>query len=181
MVTTPTRLMLALLAACAAPACDSRSGNGGGASQPPVIPRPESTTQPSARPADQLDVIEAVFRHQFGKNASAGQWNVDYFFLSLAGGADPPAALLARFKDEKPKVLPVSLVGPDQGTGVKHKELGGRGLIFFVHDIRWLGPDEAEVGGGYYEANLSSSGNTYRVERRGGKWAVTDDTLNVIS
>src|SRR3954464_5139139 len=79
---------------------------------------PVSTTQPTTRAADRLDVIEAVFRHQFDKNASAGRRNVAYFFLSLDGDTDPPPELLARFKDEKPTVLPASMANASAGEGV---------------------------------------------------------------
>src|SRR5687768_8970359 len=84
--------------------------------------QPVSTTRPTPRAADRLDVIEAVFRHQFNKNASGGQRNVEYFFLSLDGRADPPPQLMARFKDENPIVLPVSMATASAAEGVKHKE-----------------------------------------------------------
>ncbi len=150
------------------------------AAAPAPSTQPVSATQPAARAADRLDVLEAVFRHQFDKNASGGQRNVDYFFLSLDERRDPPAELLARFKDHTPKVLPVSFATSAAGR-VRHKDLGGRGLIFRVESIVWLDENTAEVKGGYYEANLSASGNTYRVTRTDGRWKVTKDRMNWIS
>jgi hypothetical protein len=143
--------------------------------------QPVSTTQPSARAADQLDVLEAVFRHQFAHNSSAGQQKVEYYFLSLDQSVDPPAELLARFKAESPKVLPVSLAESSPREGVKHKDLGGRGLVFRILSIAWLDEDTAEVRGGYYEGVLSASGNTYTVKREKGAWRVTGDVQDWIS
>jgi hypothetical protein len=115
--------------------------------------QPVSTTQPTARAADQLDVLEAVFRHQFAHNPSAGQQKVEYYFLSLDQSVDPPAELLARFKGEGPKVLPVSLAESSPREGVKHKDLAGRGLVFRVLSIAWLDEDTAEVRGGTMRAS----------------------------
>jgi len=147
----------------------------------PATTQPVSTTQPTARENDRLDVLEAVFRHQFGHNGSAGQQKVDYYFLSLDKNADPPAELLARFKGESPKVFPISFAKASPGQWVKHKDLGGRGLVFRITSIAWLDEDTAEVKGGYYEAVLSASGNTYTVTRKNGVWRVTDDEMNWIS
>ena len=130
--------------------------------------------------AKSLDVAEAVFRYQFDHNASGAQRQVDYFFISLEE-RDPPQALLTRFANEKPLVLPASLATSFAGTGVRHKELGGRGLIFRISSIKWLDANTAEVDGGYYEAGLSASGNIYRVERRVGKWFVARDEMRWIS
>jgi hypothetical protein len=148
---------------------------------PPPTTAPVSTSQPTARAADRLDVLEAVFRHQFDKNASAGQRKVDYFFLALDADTDPPAELMKRFENETPKVLPASQATASKASGVKHKTQGGRGLIFRVTDIAFLGADTAEVSGGYYEAGLSASGNTYIVQRSNGKWKVTKDQMHWIA
>jgi hypothetical protein len=174
-------IVVALLLAFAS-GCDRGSATSAGKA-PAEVPstQPVSTTQPTPRAADRLDVIEAVFRHQCKKNASAGQGNVEYFFLSLDGRADPPPELLTRFKDEKPIVLPVSMATGSAREGVKHKELGGRGLIFRVTRVAWLDESTAAVEGGYYEAGLSASGNTYRVTRTNGVWKVIEDRMNWIS
>jgi hypothetical protein len=119
---------------------------------------PVATTQHIARAADRLDVLEAVFRHQFDENASAAQRNVDYFFLSLDNRVDPPAELLARFANDMPKVLPVSFAKASAMEGVAHEALGGRGLIFRIETIAWLDEDTAEVEGGYYEEDCRRRG-----------------------
>jgi hypothetical protein len=64
---------------------------------------------------------------------------------------------------------------------VKHKTLGGTGLIFSVTSVTWLDDDTAEATGGYYEAGLSASGNTYLLKRDHGHWKVTRDVMNWIS
>ena len=176
------RAIFAALLLALATGCDRRNGTTPKQAPSEVAStQPVSTTQPTPRAADRLDVLEAVFRHQFNKNASGGQRNVEYFFLSLDGRADPPPELLARFKDQKPIVLPLSMATASPAPGVKHKDLGGRGLIFRITSIAWLDQDTAEVEGGYYEAGLSASGNTYRVKRANGAWKVIDDRMNWIS
>lgn len=170
-------LLLALVVGCdnaAKPMTFSAS------SAPAAIGQPVSTTRPIVRAADRLDVMEAVFRHQFNNNGSGGQRNVDYFFLSLDGRADPPAELLARFGGAKPTVLPVSLAKESAGD-VGHRELGGKGIIFCVVSVAWLDENTAEAEGGYYENGLSASGNTYRVTRANGVWKVTSDQMHWIS
>jgi hypothetical protein len=41
--------------------------------------------------------------------------------------------------------------------------------------------DKVLVNGGYYEGNLSASGNVYTVERKDHKWVVTKDQMLWIS
>lgn len=135
---------------------------------------------PESRDAAEASVYEAVFRHLFRHNASAARSRVDYYFLAIGDGEDPPPALLARFAGHVPKVEPVS-ASRSSPQGVRHEEDGGKGLVFRIEALRWLDADTAEVEGGYFEASLSASGNTHRVERRRGRWVVVDDRRNWIS
>ncbi len=64
---------------------------------------------------------------------------------------------------------------------VTDKQTGKRGLIFSVDNIVVTGADTAEASGGYYEGGLSSSGNTYYLKRKNGKWFVEKDTMHWIS
>ncbi len=48
-------------------------------------------------------------------------------------------------------------------------------MIFRVDSIFWVSEDAVRVQGGYYEAGLSASGNTYRVLLEKGRWVVKDD------
>lgn len=104
-------------------------------------------------------------------------------FFALNEDQDPPSELLDRFAGHSPAVEPVSAaeIGKGGGSRVTHEQKGGRGIILRLEAIRWIDGDTVEVDGGYYEANRSASGNTYRAERLGGKWAVTSDGMRWIS
>lgn len=160
--------------------CDHVAANRVVASWAPSTTQPVSSTQPAAKGPEYLNLLEAVLRYQFDHNASGSQRNVDFFFLML-DRSDPPEELLERFKGNSPRVLPASLAEAPAGEGVRHKGLGGSGLIFDITRIAWLDANTADVDGGYYEAGLSASGNTYRVERRDGKWVVTKNEMHWIS
>jgi hypothetical protein len=128
---TVTRIIVVvtLVAFGAAIGCDGGRAEQAKATWNPSTTQPVSSTQPAARGPEYLNLLEAVFRYQFDHNASGSQRNVDYFFLSL-DRSDPPPELLERFKDQTPRVFPRSLAKASAGEGVKHKDLGGRGLIF---------------------------------------------------
>ena len=165
-------IVLAALSASCILACRNQSP------APMAVAGPsDEIAQSEAQHPDYLDVAEAVFRYQFDHNASGKQRDVDYFFLTLAEG-DPPQEFLERFATEKPPVLPKSLSIYSYREGHQHWELGGRGLSLRISSIKWLDANTAEVKGGYLEGAVSASGNVYRVERRDGKWSVTnDDTI----
>jgi hypothetical protein len=149
---------------------------------PPVLTgaeRDQAGTDLTLTPADEDDIREAVFRYEFAHNASGQQQTAKVYFLSLGKDTDPGDAFMSRFKDHKPPVKKRS-----QATGqfeVIDKETGERGLIFRVTAIKRLDENKVVVDGGYYEAGLSSSGNTYTVERTEHKWGVTKDQMNWIS
>jgi hypothetical protein len=116
----------------------------------------------------ELDICEAVFRHQFEDNASAVQQDAAaYFLLIRKKDADPE--FLARFAGHQPPVLPGS------------KFEIGKGLQFRVDSIEWEDNGSVKVTGGYYEAGLSASGNVYTLEADGDKWVVTADEMEWIS
>lgn len=147
----------------------------------PAVAPSQSVAGRDARRTDYWDVVEAVYRYQFNHNASAAKRKVEYFFLLLEE-KDPPESLLARFKAETPRVVPASLATSTGGGHNEHRKTGGRGLKFYIKSVKWLDADTAEVTGGYHEANLSASGNVYRVERRDdGKWVVSKDKRQWIS
>jgi hypothetical protein len=145
---------------------------------------------PVDRAAAELDILEAVFRYQFDHNHSGRSPSAfDYVFLSLASDTglglpkDPPASLLARFKDHVPPVEPASGADTHAGSGmrssVRHKQKGGRGILFFLTNIRWIDDSTVEVDGGSHSG--CESENTYRAERRDGVWVVVRDDLHWIS
>jgi hypothetical protein len=117
----------------------------------------------------------------FGKNASGQQQSAGVYCLELEKGADPSPAFLARLRSAAPHVTRASACDASADKGVIEKSSGKQGLIFRVESISWIDDDHAEVGGGYYEAGLSASGNTYYLERKNGAWHVTKDVMHWIS
>jgi len=128
----------------------------------------EDEAAKNSRPNDHWDVCEAVFRYQFGHNASAAQQRAKAYFLSVRGN-DPPAGFLRRFEKHTPTVR----------RGSQFRQ--GAGLRFRIGSFKWTGENTAEVEGGYYEGNLSASGNTYRVEKTNAGWKVTGRIMSWIS
>ena len=144
-------------------------------------------TQPYSQPKPavaltgaEADVYEAVFRHQFVRNASSAQQSAGTYFIQIRE-ADPSEAFLLRFSGHTPTVKPASQARLGRHSVVYDPQTHQESLVFEVRVIRWHGKDSAEVEGGYYKANLSSSGNTYRLIRRGTKWKVIKDTMSWIS
>lgn len=187
-------LLAAMVGACVAvtamaSSCSTRTD----ASRPPTEPsRPagaatETPGSGAAVPRElsvEDQVREAVFRHQFAHNSSGQKDRAPIYFLSLGETdkpQDPSPALMARFAQHQPRVEPVSRAHVSFDSSVRHRDTGERGLIFRVTSIERVSDDLAIVEGGYYEGNLSSSGNTYRVERKNGVWVVTDDKMQWIS
>jgi hypothetical protein len=90
---------------------------------------------------------------------------------------------MRRFEGHTPVVKKVSeaIVSSSEVTGVKDKKTGQRGLIFNQRTIKWDENDHVEVEGGYYEAGLSASGNTYSVVKENNEWVVTKSEMHWIS
>ncbi len=133
----------------------------------PSAPAPKSDLPRHEEP-EFLDICESVFRHQFEHNASGAQQDAAAYFLTIFD-RDPSEEFLSRFAGHSPPVR-------------KGSEFAvGKGLKFRVDSIERMGPDKAQVSGGYYEASESSSGNVYTVVRRKGKWVVEKDEMQWIS
>jgi hypothetical protein len=116
----------------------------------------------------------------FGRNASAQQQNAKVYFLAV-NGSDPGDAFIIRFAASTPPVKRRSECIESAFVGVCDRATGELGLIFEIGAIRWQSESMVEVDGGYYEDGLSGSGNTYYVERRGGRWEVVKDVMHWIS
>jgi hypothetical protein len=123
-------------------------------------------------------IVEAVFRYQFAHNASGLQKAAEVVCLS-AFDKDPKPALLKRLGN--PVVRPASACDATSGRGVVEKGTGKQGYILEVGAIRRTSPTTAEAEGGYYEAGLSASGNTYFLERKKGRWVTVRDVMHWIS
>jgi hypothetical protein len=130
-------------------------------------PVPSSEAQSAAT----SDIAEAVFRYQFRHNASSLQERADRYCLSLPGERSPDAAFLQRFDGNTPPVLGVE----------ECRRKSGKNLLFRVQRLDWRSDDEVWVSGGYWEGNLSSSGESYRVRRKDGKWGVDGARMETIS
>ncbi len=115
-----------------------------------------------------LDICEALFRYQFMHNASGVQQNAKAYFLSIYQ-TDPPEDLMIRFENNLPPVKPGSEFKVDSG------------LKFRIDRIKWLDKNKVEIEGGYYEGNVSSSGNTYILQKKRGVWEVISDKMHWIS
>lgn len=147
----------------------------GCATQPRVAPKP-----PVALTINEADIYEAVFRHQFGCKASPTQHSAGSYFIQIQG-ADPTDTFIQRFSAQTSPVKRASEARHARNSGIYDRQTGKMSLIFELGAIRWIGKNSVEVEGGYYEGNLSSSGNTYRLIRQGNKWKVSKDTMNYIS
>jgi hypothetical protein len=130
-------------------------------------------------PAEEDNIREAVFRYLFWHNASSLQFGARVYYLSVGYDEDPTDEFISRFKGHTPPVKKLSLLKDE--LKVINRERGNWGLIFTVAIIQPLTRNKVIVDGGYYEGPLSSSGNTYTVERVRGKWVVTKDLMRWIS
>jgi hypothetical protein len=130
-------------------------------------PAPSSEAQSAAT----SDIAEAVFRYQFRHNASSLQDRADRYCLSLPGEQSPDTAFLQRFDGNTPQVLGVD----------ECRRKSGKNLLFRIQRLDWRSDDEVWVSGGYWEGNLSSSGESYRVRRKDGKWVVDGARMETIS
>lgn len=126
---------------------------------------------------DENNIREAVFRFQFQHIAFKDKTII--YFLSVYG-KDPDEKFMKRFGNN-PRIRKQSqaINGVD---GIVDKKTGEVGLILQLYGIKWLNKNEVEISGGYYEAMLSASGNTYSLKRtKRGKWIITKDDLEWIS
>ena len=126
------------------------------------------------------DIREVVFRHQFDHNSSGQQKTAHSYYLALGEkDTDPSDQFMTRFSHHKP---PVRKASACHWTSVEivDKRSGKPGLLFRISTITWISDSEVRVEGGYDEANVSASRNTYTVKKHE-KWKVTDDGMSVIS
>lgn len=119
----------------------------------------------------ETDIAEAVFRYQFDHNASAIQQKADHYCLSFPDERPPDAAFLQRFDGNHPQVLSFD----------ECQRKSGHDLFFRVQRFDWRSDTEVWVSGGYWEGNLSSSTDSYRVRLKNGKWVVDGARRETIS
>ncbi|HXJ90694.1 MAG TPA: hypothetical protein VMS18_28050 [Candidatus Binatia bacterium] len=144
---------------------------------------PSSFAADTGRSKEEDNIREAVFRHQFQHNASGQKQQAHAYCLSIRladKDADPTDEFMKRFSGHMPPVRKASQCRWSKGEVVEN-HTGKPALIFSISNITWISDTEVTVGGGYEEANLSSSGNTYTVKKNDGKWTVSQDRMNWIS
>jgi hypothetical protein len=131
-----------------------------------------------------LDAAEALYRHQIANNASGGQRNVALVCLAAGAGpdrlSDPPAELLARFSRHVPRVKGISACRWNDISWAD-RATGAQAIVHYVIRLDCSSPARCTALGGYLEGNLSASGNRYQLEREGGRWRVTSDSMEWIS
>lgn len=133
---------------------------------------PSRGDQPSpSRSAAEPEIYEAVFRYQFDHNASALQKGAARFCLSLPGERMPDANFLSRFEGNSPPA-----VAADQCSRGSRKD-----LFFRIQKLDWRKDHEVWVRGGYWEGNLSSSTEYFRVLFESGEWVVKGARTEVMS
>ncbi|HEX7182576.1 MAG TPA: hypothetical protein VF756_12090 [Thermoanaerobaculia bacterium] len=142
-----------------------------GCARNPPTPATAGSSEASTASAADDDIREAVFRYQFEHNASGLQKSAERYCLSVEGDRMPSADFLRRFAGHTPPVTSADQC--DRTTG--------RDLFFLVKDIQRQGENEVWVRGGYWEGNLSSSGELYIVGRENGKWVVKESRMEMIS
>lgn len=133
-----------------------------------------ATNTPTSAPshtAAEPEIFEAIFRYQFDHNASGIQKKADRYCLSLPGEKSPDAAFLQRFAGHQPPVLAAD----------ECERRSGKSLFFRINKLDWHKDNEAWVRGGYFEGNLSSSVESYRVLLKDGKWVVVGARMEAIS
>jgi len=131
---------------------------------------------------EELEIQQTVLRYQFGHNAAANKY--DIFCIAMSGGetnSDAPTKLIRDLNDAGHKVVKHSDCNAHMDKGVTERISGKPALILNIGKVKWLAKDEAVVEGGYYEAGLSASGNTYRLKKLSGVWQVIQDQMNWIS
>jgi hypothetical protein len=140
-----------------------------------------SMSEPAPARDDDDDVLEAVFRHQFAHHPALRRESAEFYCLALGADQDPSAEFLRRFAAHLPPVVAGSRCALTAEGEVQDRASGAPALLFRVTAVRRLGDDEAEARAEYLEGWLCGAGSSYRVVRRDGRWAVTDDRMRWIS
>ncbi|HEX4965704.1 MAG TPA: hypothetical protein VF173_33140 [Thermoanaerobaculia bacterium] len=121
--------------------------------------------------AAEPEIYAAVFSYQFDHNASGIQKRAEKYCLELPGETSPDAAFLHRFDGHRPPVLSAGRCERRSGTS----------LYFRITRLDWIKDNEVWARGGYWEGNLSSSIESYRVLFKDGKWTVEGSRMMSVS
>jgi hypothetical protein len=143
---------------------------------------PPSGLAVANRAANEQDIYATVFRYLFDHNASGQQKGSNVYCLSMGEkNVDPSDGFMRRFTGHEPPVRKASDCSVASFSQVVDRRTGKPGLMFRVTGIVWISSTEVTVYGGYEEANMSASGNSYTVKKENGKWKVTKEGIGWIS
>lgn len=167
-----------------------------------VIPSPAAFARtelsPAERAAQEDEIRAAVLRYQMmrwftqgdraereARNESerrlARGLNFRFYFISI-NGQDPSNDFVKRFQDLPRQIKKVSRCNQKKRYlgSVVDKDTKQNGIIFSADSIRWLGPDQVEVDGGYHCGNLCGGGEVFSMQLQSGKWVVTETLTSSI-
>src|ERR1043165_6923434 len=111
------------------------------ASHQPAPAKAVAVLKQNAHISEDDDIREAVFRYQFGHNASGAQQQAAVYFLEILSNDerssfDPSDEFMARFGDHRPPVRKQSRARPGKGSAPTDRITGEEGLIFRVGEIK---------------------------------------------
>jgi uncharacterized protein (TIGR02996 family) len=115
------------------------------------------------------EVREAVFRSMWPEKPPRDSIR----FLAVEDAHDPSWYLWYRLLDQQLGLYPASAMECSP-AGARLRTTGERGVSFRVDSLKWTGPNQCEVEGGYFFDGLAADGNLYRAELREGGWIVAD-------
>ena len=124
------------------------------------------------------DIREATFRYQFSpwlRQAQARELENVVFFVEIGENReDPGKEFMERFANNKPAIKARSrATGGLQG--VRDRDTGQPGIIFYVSKIKWLKETEVEVEGSCFVNAGNSSRSTYYLTKKNDRWVVTKE------
>ena len=118
-----------------------------------------------------------AFKALFKENASATKEKATYYFLSLTDSTNRSLpSVLDKLRRNSPEVKDISVFS--KMTDKEKSEIDF--LSFNISEVIVSGY-KASVYCGYYEGNLSASGNVIELKRRFGKWRVVSNEMLFIS
>ncbi|HUL29980.1 MAG TPA: hypothetical protein VLZ03_05945 [Thermodesulfobacteriota bacterium] len=125
------------------------------------------------------DIRETAFRYQFSpwlRQIPERDRGKISFFLSVGENKeDPSNDLMNRFMNDKPAVKARSHATGGL-SGVKDRDTGQAGVIFYLSNVKWLSDAEVEVEGAYFQSGVTSSRSTFHLTKKNDKWVVTKET-----
>ncbi len=133
------------------------------------ISAPATQAECSDRMAAEAEYVSYLFSH----NHSTVGADAAVVFVEFPGGLDPAPEFFDRIEHIPAPTAPASKAQTDEAGTLRDPASGQRALMIRITSSRLLGPGQAEMQGGYYEAALSASHATYQMRCTDGVWKVT--------